>query len=95
MLPPGHYSKLYFLYVLPENEIISDGVIAESYTLKAFISIHQAKKTMNISDIMNTWTLQMGFPVVTVYKNGTVTQNRFLLDPNPDYSKEKYKSPFK
>ncbi|XP_065063865.1 glutamyl aminopeptidase-like [Rhopilema esculentum] len=49
---------------------------------------------MDVKGIMNTWTLQMGFPVVTVYKNGTVTQKRFLLDPNPDYSKEKYNSSY-
>ena len=51
--------------------------------------------SMNISDIMNTWTLQMGFPEVKIFKNGTIIQRRFLLDPNPDYSKEKYPSPFK
>ncbi|XP_034039270.1 aminopeptidase N-like [Thalassophryne amazonica] len=36
-----------------------------------------------IHDIMNRWTLQMGFPVVTVdTRTGTVTQKHFLLDPN-------------
>ncbi|XP_046588380.1 glutamyl aminopeptidase isoform X1 [Neodiprion lecontei] len=41
--------------------------------------------SLNISAIMNTWTLQAGFPVVNVVKNGTVytlTQKRFLSDPN-------------
>ncbi|NXP03367.1 AMPN Aminopeptidase, partial [Thinocorus orbignyianus] len=37
----------------------------------------------SISDIMDTWTLQMGFPVVTVdTSTGTITQKHFLLDPN-------------
>ncbi|KAM6303802.1 aminopeptidase N [Podargus strigoides] len=37
----------------------------------------------SISSIMDRWTLQMGFPVVTVNTNtGTVTQRHFLLDPN-------------
>ncbi|NXE69940.1 AMPN Aminopeptidase, partial [Calcarius ornatus] len=36
----------------------------------------------NISNIMDRWTLQMGFPVVTVdTRSGTVRQAHFLLDP--------------
>uniref|UniRef100_A0A8C6M5B7 Alanyl aminopeptidase, membrane n=1 Tax=Nothobranchius furzeri TaxID=105023 RepID=A0A8C6M5B7_NOTFU len=37
----------------------------------------------SVSEIMNRWTLQMGFPVVTVdTRTGTVTQKHFLLDPD-------------
>ncbi|XP_078097230.1 aminopeptidase N-like [Mustelus asterias] len=33
--------------------------------------------------IMSRWTLQMGFPVVTINtQNGTISQKHFLLDPN-------------
>ncbi|NXK10781.1 AMPN Aminopeptidase, partial [Herpetotheres cachinnans] len=36
----------------------------------------------SISKIMDRWTLQMGFPVVTVNTlTGTIKQNHFLLDP--------------
>ncbi|NXI24632.1 AMPN Aminopeptidase, partial [Sterrhoptilus dennistouni] len=36
----------------------------------------------SISNIMDRWTLQMGFPVVTVdTRSGTIRQNHFLLDP--------------
>ncbi|NXY22077.1 AMPN Aminopeptidase, partial [Atrichornis clamosus] len=36
----------------------------------------------NISNIMDRWTLQMGFPVVTVdTRTGTINQTHFLLDP--------------
>lgn len=36
---------------------------------------------LNVSQIMNTWTTQPGFPVVTI--NATqMSQTRFLLDPN-------------
>ncbi|XP_017691744.1 PREDICTED: aminopeptidase N [Lepidothrix coronata] len=36
-----------------------------------------------ISNIMDRWTLQMGFPVVTANTlNGTISQTHFLLDPN-------------
>ncbi|CAL8262787.1 unnamed protein product [Merluccius merluccius] len=36
-----------------------------------------------VHDIMNTWVLQMGFPLVTVNTStGIVTQKHFLLDPD-------------
>lgn len=47
----------------------------------------------SIGGIMDTWTLQMGFPVVTVNTlDGTISQKHFLLDPN---SKVDRPSPFK
>ncbi|NXY79389.1 AMPN Aminopeptidase, partial [Glareola pratincola] len=37
----------------------------------------------SIGGIMDTWTLQMGFPVVTVNTlDGTISQKHFLLDPS-------------
>ncbi|XP_028292454.1 aminopeptidase N-like [Gouania willdenowi] len=37
----------------------------------------------SVDDIMNRWTLQMGFPVVTIdTRTGSITQNHFLLDPD-------------
>ncbi|KAM3925882.1 aminopeptidase N-like [Leptodactylus fuscus] len=37
----------------------------------------------SIEAIMNTWVLQMGFPVVTINTaDGSITQKHFLLDPN-------------
>lgn len=36
----------------------------------------------SVHDIMNRWTLQMGFPVVTIdTRTGRITQKHFLLDP--------------
>ncbi|KAK2841765.1 hypothetical protein Q5P01_011965 [Channa striata] len=36
-----------------------------------------------VPDIMNTWVLQMGFPVITINTTaGHVSQQHFLLDPN-------------
>ncbi|XP_056228766.1 aminopeptidase N [Seriola aureovittata] len=36
-----------------------------------------------VHDIMNRWTLQMGFPVVTIdTRTGSITQKHFLLDPD-------------
>lgn len=36
-----------------------------------------------VHDIMNRWTLQMGFPVVTINtRTGSITQKHFLLDPD-------------
>ncbi|XP_058485238.1 aminopeptidase N-like [Solea solea] len=35
-----------------------------------------------VHDIMNRWTLQMGFPVITIdTQTGRITQKHFLLDP--------------
>lgn len=37
----------------------------------------------SVQDIMNTWVLQMGFPVVTIdTASGSVSQKHFLLDPD-------------
>ncbi|CAL9702088.1 unnamed protein product [Knipowitschia caucasica] len=36
-----------------------------------------------VHEIMNRWTLQMGFPVVTIdTQTGSITQKHFLLDPD-------------
>uniref|UniRef100_A0A8D0B229 Aminopeptidase n=1 Tax=Sander lucioperca TaxID=283035 RepID=A0A8D0B229_SANLU len=36
-----------------------------------------------VHNIMNRWTLQMGFPVVTIdTRTGSITQKHFLLDPD-------------
>lgn len=43
-------------------------------------------RTLDIDDIMNTWTEQMGFPVVKVTRSSptgvSVTQKRFLINPD-------------
>ncbi|KAG8134499.1 hypothetical protein E2320_007602 [Naja naja] len=40
-----------------------------------------------VKDVMDTWTRQMGYPVLKVNSSSTVTQQRFLLDPKADPSK--------
>lgn len=51
-----------------------------------------------VKQLMDTWTLQMGYPVLTVTKKSgntyTVSQERFLYDRNANLT-SKYKSPFK
>nr|XP_009860488.1 glutamyl aminopeptidase [Ciona intestinalis] len=42
--------------------------------------------TINIADTMNPWVEQMGYPVLSVANDGTVTQDHFLIDPNADLS---------
>ncbi|KAM9376141.1 aminopeptidase Ey-like [Pholidichthys leucotaenia] len=45
-----------------------------------------------VHNIMNTWVLQMGFPVVTITTTtGAVSQKHFLLDPHSDVTTQ---SPF-
>ncbi|KAM6147978.1 glutamyl aminopeptidase isoform 1-T1 [Erethizon dorsatum] len=39
-----------------------------------------------IKEVMDTWTSQMGYPVLTVTNGRTVTQKRFLLDSTADPS---------
>lgn len=44
---------------------------------------------LNVTAIMDTWTKQMGFPVVNVKKSGNkyiLTQKRFLADPDVQYN---------
>ncbi|CAH2274215.1 aminopeptidase N [Pelobates cultripes] len=42
----------------------------------------------SVAEIMDTWVLQMGFPVVTFdTKNGLVTQKHFLLDPDSNVTR--------
>lgn len=39
----------------------------------------------SITEIMNTWTIQMGYPVVNVRRDGdyyVLTQTRYLTDPD-------------
>lgn len=46
--------------------------------------------------VMDTWTRQAGFPMVSVTRNGTkltLSQHRFLADPNAEYSLDS--SPYK
>ena len=71
------------------------------YQKNLYDVFQQAKadnKTANVAAIMDTWILQMGYPVVTVTRNldaGTaqVTQSRFLLNPGQKPSTI-YTSPF-
>ncbi|XP_070558802.1 uncharacterized protein [Ptychodera flava] len=45
----------------------------------------EGKKDTNVTQVMDTWTLQMGYPIVTVTRDGNVIhadQERFLMDPN-------------
>nr|XP_033811401.1 glutamyl aminopeptidase [Geotrypetes seraphini] len=39
-----------------------------------------------VKDVMDTWTRQMGYPVLNVESDIKVTQKRFLLDPNANTS---------
>ena len=54
-------------------------------------------KFINVSDVMDTWTLQMGFPVVNVTEDSSaiiLTQQRFLADPDANQSNTKFTSKY-
>jgi hypothetical protein len=51
---------------------------------------------INVKDIMDTWTLQMGYPVVTIRRRGrdvTAAQARFLFNPRANHTEE-FASPY-
>nr|XP_006119336.1 glutamyl aminopeptidase [Pelodiscus sinensis] len=39
-----------------------------------------------VKEVMDTWTRQMGYPVLSVQANSKITQKRFLLDPSANPS---------
>lgn len=50
----------------------------------------------NVASFMDTWTCQMGYPLITVSRTDemvTFKQERYLADPNVTYDKNE--SPFK
>jgi len=56
-----------------------------------------AAKNVEIEEVMNTWTLQMGYPVVTVTKSGnqiSATQQRFLYHSQGNFTEE-FSSPYR
>jgi aminopeptidase N len=59
---------------------------ANAVTQDLWAELQQVQKDVNITHIMDTWTRQMGYPVVTATRgsDGTVTlqQTRFLSDPD-------------
>ena len=63
-------------------------------------SLSHANKTgsndeVNVKAVMDTWTLQMGFPLITLTRKGdrvVAKQRHFLVNPK---AKPAMKSPFK
>ncbi|XP_014677160.1 PREDICTED: glutamyl aminopeptidase-like [Priapulus caudatus] len=55
---------------------------------------------IDVKYIMDTWTLQMGYPVVHVSRDpadpsrGVARQGRFLLSPDSDTADDKFTSPY-
>lgn len=54
--------------------------------------LNQTANNIDVRSLMNTWTKQMGFPIIKVTfdaekKNITFTQRRFLLDAEAKYDK--------
>uniref|UniRef100_A0A7N8XFX5 Aminopeptidase n=1 Tax=Mastacembelus armatus TaxID=205130 RepID=A0A7N8XFX5_9TELE len=49
------------------------------------IAVSDMQLPDTVHNIMNTWVLQMGFPVVTINTNtGSIAQQHFLLDPDSE-----------
>lgn len=48
---------------------------------------------LSVKEIMDTWTLQAGFPVITITKNGNnlvLTQQRYMLPKSNSTDKSKW-----
>uniref|UniRef100_A0A672ZKT2 Aminopeptidase n=1 Tax=Sphaeramia orbicularis TaxID=375764 RepID=A0A672ZKT2_9TELE len=61
------------------------------------MAVDLTESKLNVSKIMNTWVLQMGYPVVTINTaTGVVSQKHFLLDPDSEVTvKSEFKYKYK
>ena len=67
------------------------------HTQRIFKASKAAGQNIDVAEVMDTWTLQMGFPVINVTEdNGQIvlTQQRFLVDPNANQSDTKFTSKY-
>lgn len=49
--------------------------------------LQTAELDFNVQEVMDTWTVQVGYPVVNMRKDGdniVLTQKRFLADPDKE-----------
>ncbi|KAJ8035811.1 Aminopeptidase N [Holothuria leucospilota] len=54
---------------------------------KLWDALNQVQNKYDVKKIMDTWTLQMGYPVINITRNDkmlTATQSHFLIDPNSE-----------
>lgn len=88
-LPPRHFQQALQSYVSTYR--YKNAEMSQLWATFAKVSKH------NVAAIMDTWTRQMGLPVVTVKRltNGSflLEQKRFLLNPDDEYNPNE--SPFK
>ncbi|KAE8296863.1 Aminopeptidase N [Larimichthys crocea] len=57
--------------------------------LQMAVDANKTELPDSVQNIMNTWVLQMGFPVVTIdTTTGAVSQKHFLLDPDSNVTTE-------
>lgn len=88
------HSIFLFLFYNSLNFVCSQYKAAAQDDLWAHLTSQALKdntlpKDLTVKTIMDTWTLQKGFPVITVTrdyesKSATVEQDRFLLVKNPE-----------
>lgn len=70
--------------------------IQVSFCLVFVIVDQSSTQKIDVKAVMDTWTLQMGYPVISISREGsrvTLFQSRYLSFPN-SVIKEEFKSPF-
>jgi glutamyl aminopeptidase len=64
--------------------------------MEEYQSNRDLANNINIEEVMNTWTLQMGYPVITIHASARTigaTQERFLFNPRGNQTEE-FTSPY-
>nr|XP_060635604.1 glutamyl aminopeptidase [Anolis sagrei ordinatus] len=67
------------------QKYLRDNVFGNARTSQFWKAMEEASG-QPVEEVMDTWTRQMGYPVLSMHSNLTLTQKRFLLDPKADPS---------
>ena len=94
------YSKVMLNY-LPHHCMMRFKALLHAKSCESFVKLcvfccFLQKSGVNVKEVMDTWTLQMGLPVVTIarmdHEKAAADQKLFLISPG---AKPKQSSPFK
>lgn len=67
------------------NKYLAKHKYGNAITINLWDQLQSTNPNFVVKDVMDTWTTQMGYPVVTVSENANsfiLKQKRFLTDPD-------------